>query len=263
MVSRPSPPRLLHSISLLLLLLLSIFHASDAATALVDKVCKQTSSYPFCVRSLYSDSRTPEADEYTLAYISVGVAYNNATSTQHYISDQLRSIEVNGSSHHDQQQRLQMCSRGYQRAVSALAMAHNDLDSETFFELARLAAKASSGANDCKAAFKGIPSPTALAKGNQDLVESCKTKGYSAGDIAAEVGPKMKEIDSSAVIDERIGGSSSENSCQLHDENSQGTLPNNKAKGPSRAIQLEHSAAAKIDVKETHGRIRGRRQSSI
>ncbi|KAJ6863852.1 hypothetical protein NC651_034611 [Populus alba x Populus x berolinensis] len=42
------------------------------ATALVDKVCKQTSSYPFCVRSLYSDSRTPEADEYTLAYISVG-----------------------------------------------------------------------------------------------------------------------------------------------------------------------------------------------
>ncbi|KAJ6863848.1 cell wall / vacuolar inhibitor of fructosidase 2-like [Populus alba x Populus x berolinensis] len=180
MVSRPSPPRLLHSISLLLLLLLSIFHASDAATALVDKVCKQTSSYPFCVRSLYSDSRTPEADEYTLAYISVGVAYNNATSTQHYISDQLRSIEVNGSSHHDQQQRLQMCSRGYQRAVSALTMAHNDLDSETFFELARLAAKASSGANDCKAAFKGVPSPTALAKGNQDLVLLCEICGVVA-----------------------------------------------------------------------------------
>lgn len=180
MVSRPSPPRLLHSVSLLLLLLLSIFHASDAATALVDKVCKQTSSYPFCVRSLYSDSRTPEADEYTLAYISVGVAYNNATSTQHYISDQLRSIEVNGSSHHDQQQRLQMCSRGYQRAVSALTMAHNDLDSETFFELARLAAKASSGANDCKAAFKGLPSPTTLAKGNQDLVHLCEICGVVA-----------------------------------------------------------------------------------
>lgn len=174
-----SPPRLLHSISLLLLLL-SIFHVSDAATALVDKVCKQTSSYPFCVHSLYSDSRTPEADEYTLAYISVGVAYNNATSTQHYISDQLRSIEVNGSSHHDQQQRLQMCSRGYQRAVSALTMAHNDLDSETFFELARLAAKASSGANDCKAAFKGVPSPTALAKGNQDLVLLCEICGVVA-----------------------------------------------------------------------------------
>jgi hypothetical protein len=49
-------------------------------------------------------------------------------------------------------------------------------------------------------------------------VEKSKTKGYSAGDIAAEVGPKMNEIDSSVVIDERIGGSPSENSCQLHDE---------------------------------------------
>lgn len=36
-----------------------------------------------------------------------------------------------------------------------------------------------------------------------------------------------------------------------------------QGQGPSRAIQLEHSAAAKSDVKETHGRIRGRRQSSI
>ncbi|KAJ6863854.1 hypothetical protein NC651_034613 [Populus alba x Populus x berolinensis] len=45
-----------------------------------------------------------------------------------------------------------------------------------------------------------------------------QNKGYSAGDIAAEVGPKMKEIDSSVVIDERIGGSPSEHSYQLHDE---------------------------------------------
>ncbi|KAJ6756846.1 hypothetical protein OIU79_029097 [Salix purpurea] len=178
-VSCPSPPRLLHCLTLLLLLF-STFHASDAATALVEKVCRQASSYSFCVRSLYSDSRTPEADEYTLAYISVGVAYSNATSTQRYISDQLKSIEVSGSSHRDQQQRLQICSRGYQRAVSALVMAHNDLDSETFFELARLAGKASSGAGDCKAAFKGIPPPTALAKGNQDLMHLCEICGVVA-----------------------------------------------------------------------------------
>ncbi|CAK7323384.1 unnamed protein product [Dovyalis caffra] len=171
-----SPLRHHFLFSLLILLLFSIFHASDAATKLVDKVCKQTSSYSFCVQSLYTDSRTPEAYEYTLAYIAVRLASINATSTQHYISDQLKLTSINGSGRHEQQQqqqeRLQICSRGYRRAVSAMEMAYNDLDSETYFELARLAGKASSGASDCQAAFKRIHSPTVLAKGNQDLISN-------------------------------------------------------------------------------------------
>jgi hypothetical protein len=61
-----------------------------------------------------------------------------------------------------------------------MEMAFNDLDSETFFELARLAGKASSGGNDCQAAFKRIHSPTVLAKGNQDLMNLCEICGVFA-----------------------------------------------------------------------------------
>jgi hypothetical protein len=59
-----------------------------------------------------------------------------------------------------------------------MEMAFNDLDSETFFELARLAGK--SGGNDCQAAFKRIHSPTVLAKGNQDLMNLCEICGVFA-----------------------------------------------------------------------------------
>lgn len=155
-----------------LLVLLTIVRATDnkPANNLVDKICKQTSGYSFCVTSLYSDSRTPEADQYTLAFISVGLAYIHANTSQHHISELLS----NGSSHdHADQQRLQRCSRDYSNAVSALAMAYNDLNSETFFELADLAGEAARSASDCQAAFKGIPSPP-LANRNHDLMGLCE-----------------------------------------------------------------------------------------
>ncbi|EEF37199.1 cell wall / vacuolar inhibitor of fructosidase 2 [Ricinus communis] len=160
-----------HSFFLISLLLL-ILHsdAAGATTKLVDKVCQQTSSYSFCVNSLYSDSRTPDADEYTLAFISVGLAYANATSTRDHISELLKN-------HHDHyQQPLQRCVRNYNKAISLLAMADNDLNSETFFELADLANQASRAATDCDAAFKGIPSPP-LANRNSDLKALCQICG--------------------------------------------------------------------------------------
>ncbi|KAL9361016.1 hypothetical protein Peur_043801 [Populus x canadensis] len=67
-----------------------------------------------------------------------------------------------------------------------MEMAFNDLDSETFFELARLAGKASRGGNDCQAAFKRIHSPTVLAKGNQDL-NLCEICGVVAKLFTATV----------------------------------------------------------------------------
>lgn len=66
-------------------------------TKLVDAVCRKTnSSYSFCVESLYSDPRTPTADSYVLAYISFGLAYLNASATQHHVARLLNNKTQGG-----------------------------------------------------------------------------------------------------------------------------------------------------------------------
>ncbi|XWS34412.1 hypothetical protein CRYUN_Cryun21dG0036300 [Craigia yunnanensis] len=133
-----------------------ILSPSSAATSnqtnkLVDKVCKQTSNYTFCVKALYSDPRTPAADAYTLAYVSFGLAYLNATATQKHIAKLLKINTTTPVSHKS----LKICQHDYHKAVSALKEAYNDLNSETFFQLAKLAAHAAAAADDCQSAFRG------------------------------------------------------------------------------------------------------------
>lgn len=144
-----------------------IFHPSYAATTnptqLVLHVCRRTSDYAFCVESLYSDLHTSNAaDAYQLAYVPFRLAYLNATATQHHIATLLKHSSSPGQS-----QRLRQCSRDYEKATSALERAFNDLDSETFFELADFAGVAAHSAADCQAASKGTY--TSLAVMNENL----------------------------------------------------------------------------------------------
>ncbi|XP_061344312.1 cell wall / vacuolar inhibitor of fructosidase 2-like [Gastrolobium bilobum] len=146
-----------HSLSFLCCSVLFIFvlaHPSFASknnvTKLVHEVCSKTSNYSFCIESLYSDPHTPESDQYGLAYVAFRLAYLNATGTSDYIKKLLK--KANSSSY---RMHLQRCDRDYKKAVSAIETAYNDLNSETFFELADLAGVASHGAEDCQATFLG------------------------------------------------------------------------------------------------------------
>ncbi|KAJ6986422.1 cell wall / vacuolar inhibitor of fructosidase 2-like [Populus alba x Populus x berolinensis] len=148
--------------SLAFLVCFIIVHASpvaaDKPTELVDKVCNQTSNYTFCVEALYSDSRAPDADSYTLAFISFGLAYSNANNTRdYYIAELLKN--TSGQDYHF---RLETCSHDYLRAVSKLGEAYNDLNSETFFGLA-----------NWQDAFEGISSPPLVSR-NGDLKRLCE-----------------------------------------------------------------------------------------
>ncbi|KAJ6909021.1 sucrose-phosphatase 2-like isoform X1 [Populus alba x Populus x berolinensis] len=159
--------------SLAFLVCFIIVHASPAAadkpTELVDKVCNQTSNYTFCVEALYSDSRAPDADSYTLAFISFGLAYSNANNARdYYIAELLKN--TSGQDYHF---RLETCRHDYLRAVSKLGEAYNDLNSETFFGLAELAGIASRASDHCRDAFKGISSPP-LGSRNGDLKRLCE-----------------------------------------------------------------------------------------
>lgn len=145
-------------------LLVSIIAQSLHVTAdsgLVDMVCKQTSDYKFCRDALYSDPRTPDADEITLTYVAFGLAYRKASSTQ----DQITSLlsKSTGPLH----QQLKQCHGDYAMAIAKIQEALTDLDSETYDGLADLATKASNQAEDCESAFKGTNSP--LTSNNKDL----------------------------------------------------------------------------------------------
>ncbi|KAK7246050.1 hypothetical protein RIF29_40908 [Crotalaria pallida] len=145
-----------HSFCFFLYLMLFIFiliHPSCASTKnvtkLVDEVCAKASNYSFCIESLYSDPQTPKSDTYGLAYVAFRLAYLNATSTRDYIEKLLKKANSSNRMH------LQKCDSDYKKAVSAIETAYNDLNSETFFELADLAGDASHAAEDCQATIKG------------------------------------------------------------------------------------------------------------
>ncbi|KAF3451921.1 hypothetical protein FNV43_RR08017 [Rhamnella rubrinervis] len=142
----------------------------EPRTVLAIEICKKTSNYTFCVESLYADPRTPNADRYTLAYITFGLAYVNATATQDYIAQLLKK---KAGHEHDRKQRLRRCQRDYNKAVSSLEAAYNDLNSETFFELADLAGDAARSSKDCQAAFNGTHYHP-LGSRNRDLKGLCE-----------------------------------------------------------------------------------------
>ncbi|XP_021902146.1 pectinesterase inhibitor 5-like [Carica papaya] len=146
--------------------LLLIDHSSAKPTELVDKVCNRTSDYAFCVNSLYSDPRTSNADSYTLAYISFGLAYLNATASHDNILNLLN--KPSGASH----ERLKICEQDYGKATLALEQSFNDLNSETFFTLPELANHGARAASDCQAAFAGS-SCNPLSEMNMNLKGLC------------------------------------------------------------------------------------------
>lgn len=146
------------------ILLASIIAQSSYVTAdsgLVDRVCKQTSDYKFCISALNSDPRTPGADQFTLAYVAFGLAYRKASSTQGQITSLLRNST--GPVH----QHLKQCQGYYATAIVKIREALANLDSETYDGLDGLATKAGDGAIDCESAFKGTKSP--LTDSNKDL----------------------------------------------------------------------------------------------
>ncbi|KAK7331192.1 hypothetical protein VNO77_25410 [Canavalia gladiata] len=117
----------------------------------VDEVCAKTSNYSFCVETLFSDPHTPESDRYGLAYVAFCLAYLNASGTKDYITKLLKNAKST-STHY--RMCLQSCALDYEKAISAIETAYNDLNSESFYQLADLAAVASHAAQYCQVTFK-------------------------------------------------------------------------------------------------------------
>lgn len=145
------PPLLLCSAHLALCLS-TIASPRNNVTPLVDQVCAKTSNYSLCVETLYSDPHTPDADRFGLAAVAFHLAYLNATATKDYIDNLLKKNSTSKSQYHKD---LQKCASDYEKVVSAIETACNDLNSESYYDLADFVGVASHRADDCQHALKG------------------------------------------------------------------------------------------------------------
>lgn len=110
------------ALSLSLLLLLHSLSPTNAATQLVDGVCKQTINYADCVKALESDSRTPSASSLkSLAKIALGLAVSNATEGKSYIDNLLTKSRTAP---------VEKCSSWYEAVVASFRSALNELDED-------------------------------------------------------------------------------------------------------------------------------------
>lgn len=127
-----------------LIIIISLFFSpsdSISSTAgkklnkLVDSICNQTPNHKFCVDAIYTDPRASEADIILLAYISFGLAYTNATNILSFITDHHLLVDNQKNGSHGSPalaEGLKQCSLDYKKAVTALEVALNDLDSDTY-----------------------------------------------------------------------------------------------------------------------------------
>ncbi|XP_057432870.1 pectinesterase inhibitor 8-like [Lotus japonicus] len=140
------------------------------ATPLVDQVCANTSNYSFCTETLYSDPHTRDADRFGLAAVAFHLAYLNATATKDYIDNLLKKNSTSKSQYHKD---LQKCASDYKKAVSAIGAACDDLNSESYYDLADYVGVASHRADDCQHALKG-KHDSLLNSMNNDLKGLCE-----------------------------------------------------------------------------------------
>ncbi|XP_019425125.1 PREDICTED: cell wall / vacuolar inhibitor of fructosidase 2-like [Lupinus angustifolius] len=139
-----------HLLSLMFFISILVYPSFTLNNKLVDDVCAKTSDYSFCIKSLYSDSRTATADRVVLAYVALDLAYLDATNTSEYIEKLIGQTTSPGD-----RANLEDCAADYEKAESKLAIAHNDLDSETYNALADYASNASLAVEHCQGIIKG------------------------------------------------------------------------------------------------------------
>ncbi|XP_077250608.1 cell wall / vacuolar inhibitor of fructosidase 2-like [Tasmannia lanceolata] len=124
----------------------------DATPPLVDKVCKPTQYYDFCVQSLDSDPRAPTADLVVLSMISLDLMKRNATDTMAIISDM-----VGKEMDPVLKQKLSACFDMYAQSLDDIRLAFDALNSKSYTKVSNLAAKVNTQAYVCEGTFKEPP----------------------------------------------------------------------------------------------------------
>ncbi|GER33834.1 plant invertase/pectin methylesterase inhibitor, partial [Striga asiatica] len=133
--------------------------ASAAAheNPLATQVCRNTTDFDFCRRSIYSDPHAPTADRAFLAVIIFTNAFLNATDTRDHIAARVKSGGRGGGGGGDSgvARGLRSCLRHYDEAIRAVSEVLGDLNDDTFYDFDKLSLEAESNARACESGFHG------------------------------------------------------------------------------------------------------------
>ncbi|XP_068660626.1 putative invertase inhibitor [Aristolochia californica] len=135
---------------------------------LVDRVCRGSDDYYFCVSTLNSDHRTPNADLVGLAQISVDVTTKDLTSTYNYIEVLLKK-----TTDPRMKRDLGQCSGFYDTARNATLDASKAVARKDFAEVVTDAQLVGAAVGDCQDVFRAENPPLAspLKEQNQNAID--------------------------------------------------------------------------------------------
>ncbi|GLT79500.1 hypothetical protein SLA2020_509860 [Shorea laevis] len=154
-------------------------------TELVKQVCTHTSDYNFCVQTLSSDANAgaSEALAKELVNAALRLAQTKSSSSQDLITHHLNNASTSAA----EKQLLQRCLVHNGKAISALSLANNDLNSDSFLDMVEEMQGAAAATENCQYIIKGTRF-TALEDMNRVLINLCEigivsTKYFSADDF--------------------------------------------------------------------------------
>ncbi|KAE8694938.1 Squalene monooxygenase [Hibiscus syriacus] len=154
------------------LISLALTSLTNGDAHLIQKTCKTTKYYDFCVSTLKSDPTSVDSDTKGLVVILVGVATANATATSTFLS----SESLNATKDTALKEVLKECSHKYAYASDALRASAQDLASE-FFDYANMHVMAAADyPNACHNMFRRHPKliyPKEVARREDVLKHLC------------------------------------------------------------------------------------------
>lgn len=157
-------------LSVLIVISVSV-RPSNAATEQIDKVCKKTSNYSFCVGVLSSNgwALMPNADLVTIAYAAFNPAYDSAIKTKDYIGSLLEDTNDPAL-----QESLKRCQADYEHVAEKMTQAVSNLDSRSYGSIDDLAEEAAAKVDDCQSGLSGGAARSQLADKNRVQKAHCE-----------------------------------------------------------------------------------------
>lgn len=144
---------------IILPMLLTISHLSQHSDASLiqpnadqtqlDEICRQSEDYDFCFKTLDADRRTPAADRYGLALLSIAINIDIIQATSDRIIEIIKTVSDSVD-----KQRIEVCQKDYADALGMFQAAYKSSSERSYWEALEHLREGTDKAIDCEAVYR-------------------------------------------------------------------------------------------------------------